>query len=85
LIASSTSPAARPVDSCVTAGCSASSWFSRKIFQFDCWITRKQVGTTSTSPSGARSHMSSKAILAGPSHSSSDGPSAARLANTKPR
>ena len=62
--------AARPVDWCVTDGCSASSWFSRKIFQFECWITRKQIGTTSTSPSGARSHMSSKAILASPSNSS---------------
>ena len=59
----STSCAARPVDWCVTDGCSASSWFSRKIFQFECWMTRKQLGTTSTSPSGARSHMSSKAML----------------------
>jgi hypothetical protein len=29
--------------------------------------------------------MSSNATFAGPSHSTSDGPSAARLANTKPR
>src|SRR5215471_18546452 len=59
----STSCAARPVDWCVTEGCSASSWFSRKIFQFECWITRKQFGTTSTLPSGERSQMSSNATF----------------------
>ena len=58
-----------PVDWCVTDGCSASSWFSMKNFQFECCITRWQIGTTSTSPSGERSHMSSKAILASPRNS----------------
>ena len=78
-------PAATPVDWCVTEGCNESSWFSMKNFQFECCITRWQVGTTSTSPSGERSHMSSKATLASPRKSSSDGPDGARLANTKPR
>ena len=74
-----------PVDWCVTDGCSESSWFSMKNFQFDCCTTRWQYGTTSTSPSGERSHMSSKAIFAGPRNSASEGPSAAKLAKTKPR
>jgi hypothetical protein len=56
-----------------------------KNFQFDCWITRWQIGTISTSPIGERSHMSSNATLASPKNSSSVGPSATRLANTKPR
>src|SRR5260221_9009165 len=56
----STSRAARPVDWCTTDGCSASSWFSRNSFQLECWMMRKQLGTTSTSPSGARSHMRSE-------------------------
>ena len=81
----STSCAARPVDWCVTDGCSASSWFSRKSFQFECWITRKQFGTTSTSPSGARSHMSSNATMRFAQELLQRGPSSARLANTKPR
>ena len=34
-----------------------------KNFQFECWMTRWQIGTTSTSPTGERSHMSSKAML----------------------
>ena len=46
-----------------------------KNFQFECCITRWQIGTTSTSPSGERSHMSSKAILASPRNSFSSGPS----------
>ena len=77
--------AARPVDWWVTEGCKASSWFSRKIFQFDFWMTRKQFGTISTSPRGARSHMSSNATIALPKKSSNEGPSGERLANTKPR
>ena len=40
---------------------------------------------TSTSPSGARSQMSSKAIFEAPRYSSSPGPPGERLANTKPR
>ena len=37
------------------------------------------------SPSGARSHMSSKATLASPRNSSRLGPVGLKLANTKPR
>jgi len=65
----------------VTDGCSASIWFSMKSFQFECWITRKQFGTTSTSPSGARSHMSSNATMLLPRNSFSEGPEDARLAS----
>ena len=74
-----------PVDWCVTDGCSESSWFSMKNFQFERWTTRWQIGTTSTSPTGERSHMSSKATLASPRNSSRPGPSGERLANTNPR
>ena len=57
-----------------------------KNFQFECCITRWQIGTTSTSPTGERSHMSSKAILrVAEELGAASGPSAARLAKTKPR
>ena len=74
-----------PVDWCVTDGCSASSWFSMKNFQFECCMTRWQIGTTSTSPSGERSHMSSNAILRLAEELDQRGPSSTRLAKTKPR
>ena len=74
-----------PVDWWVTEGCKASNWFSMKNFQLECCTTRWHTGTTSTSPTGERSHMSSKATLASPKNSCSDGPSGLKLANTKPR
>jgi hypothetical protein len=48
-------------------------------------MTRKQFGTTSTSPSGARSHMSSKGDDGFAQEFLQAGPGGSRLANTKPR